>query len=366
MNPAPVRVRGPMACAWIALLLLVGIAAADDVHLQAVPPVQPGETPPKMSRRPKVEVPFDVYLAGVDGRVTLHFVVDTNGRVVDPVVVSSNNSAYDRPALKSIAEARFEPAKARGVPVARRIEYTLDYDIVYGRPDTWRVLKPANHHEMPPELQWDEAPVPVSTAFPIYPYECAVNAGEGRALVRFFVDPQGRVVDAAVVNASAPEFGGAAVAAIETWTFAPAKRAGKPCFAVVQIEYFFSVGAHRSVPMSPENLDMIRELQRRPKSIVPLENLDEVPKPRSRRPPHYPQALYAQKVSGQAVVEFLLDHEGFAQLPRIVSATHPDFGYAAAHAVSAWRFTPPMKGGRPVVARVQVPLEFKPQGTAKN
>jgi TonB family protein len=333
-------------------------AASPALTIGTVPRVQAGETPPKLRRRPVLEVPFDVYLAGVDGKVTVEFVVDPNGRVVDPVIVSSSNPAYDRPALRSITSARFDPALADGKPVPRKVDLLLDYDVAYGRPDTWRVLKPANHHEMPPELQWDEAPEPLWTAFPVYPYDCAVKGGKGRALVRFFVDPQGRVVDVSAVGASGPEFAGAAIAAIETWKFKPAKRAGKPCFAIVQLEQYFAVGEHRAVPLSPADAEMVRELQRRPKSIVPLEKLDSAPEPRSRRPPHYPGALLAKGVSGEATIEFLLDYEGFAQLPRIVSATHPEFGYAAAHAVSSWRFSPPLKDGKPVVARVSVPLVF--------
>jgi hypothetical protein len=46
------------------------------------------------------------------------------------------------------------------------------------------------------------------------------------------------------------------------------------------------------------------------------------------------------------------------RLPRIVSATADSFGYAAAQAVVAWQFGPPLVGGKPAVVRVKVPFKF--------
>jgi outer membrane biosynthesis protein TonB len=60
-------------------------------------------------------------------------------------------------------------------------------------------------------------------------------------------------------------------------------------------------------------------------------------------------------------VEFVVDHAGHAQLPRIVSSTDPDFGWAAATAVGRWQFTIPTKEGKPVDVLVRVPLVYNPQ-----
>jgi TonB family protein len=62
--------------------------------------------------------------------------------------------------------------------------------------------------------------------------------------------------------------------------------------------------------------------------------------------------------SGETLIEFLIDEEGRARLPRIVSASDEAFGYAAVQAVSSWRFEPPTRGGRAVVVRVQIPITF--------
>jgi TonB family protein len=57
-------------------------------------------------------------------------------------------------------------------------------------------------------------------------------------------------------------------------------------------------------------------------------------------------------------VEFVVDEDGRARLPRVVKATHESFGHAAASGVASWRFAPPTRGGRAVAVRAQVPFSF--------
>ena len=61
---------------------------------------------------------------------------------------------------------------------------------------------------------------------------------------------------------------------------------------------------------------------------------------------------------GEAQVEFLVDEQGHAHLPRIAGASDPAFGYAAVQAVSQWLFEPPKAGGKAAVVRVVEPFEF--------
>ena len=65
-----------------------------------------------------------------------------------------------------------------------------------------------------------------------------------------------------------------------------------------------------------------------------------IAEPLWRIAPRYPAALLAEKPPGDAVIEFIIDREGRAQLPRIVSATHEAFGWAAAAAISPSGKTP--------------------------
>jgi TonB family protein len=58
------------------------------------------------------------------------------------------------------------------------------------------------------------------------------------------------------------------------------------------------------------------------------------------------------------LIEFIIDHRGFARLHRVLSATHPELGHAAVHAVNTWRFESPMKDGKAGDAMVRIPVRF--------
>src|ERR1019366_5214550 len=108
-------------------------------------------------------------------------------------------------------------------------------------------------------------PVPIASSYPVYPAEALLAGREGRAVVRYLVNPQGRIEAASVVEASAPEFGGAGMASIDSWRFKPATRAGKPCSAILQMELEFRSykGGNSSVPISPGMWEIVTELHRK-------------------------------------------------------------------------------------------------------
>ena len=98
--------------------------------------------------------------------------------------------------------------------------------------------------------------------------------------------------------------------------------------------------------------------RKHPERILKGRDLDHRLKPVITHSPCFPRGDL--KVDeGDAVVEFLVDEEGRVCVPRVVSASDPAFGYAAVQAVSTWRFEPPVSKGKPGVARVSVPFEFK-------
>lgn len=69
--------------------------------------------------------------AGLGGRVTLQFVVGTDGRVeaASVKVMSSTNKAFEEPAIAAIRRARFKPAKMRGNPVRQLVQQAIAFEI---------------------------------------------------------------------------------------------------------------------------------------------------------------------------------------------------------------------------------------------
>jgi protein TonB len=61
------------------------------------------------------------------GKVILIFMVNERGRVVQPIVESSSNPAFERAALDAIKKWRFEPGKRSGQPVSFRMRQPITF-----------------------------------------------------------------------------------------------------------------------------------------------------------------------------------------------------------------------------------------------
>ena len=82
------------------------------------------------------------------------------------------------------------------------------------------------------------------------------------------------------------------------------------------------------------------------------------PKAISRADPVFPFGLFTAGTSGSAVIEYTVDTQGKVVNPKVVSATHPDFGRSALDCITRWKFEPGKKDGRPVSVRMQLEFAF--------
>ncbi len=346
----------------IALVLLsLAIASVADDRIVPIKELTDQGTPPRPIKREAPLYPVNMRRSGLEGRVQVSFVINTEGRVVNPVVMRSNNPWFERPAIEAILRWQFHPGVINGKKVNtlahQLLEFVMDNG---GAPDgLWFVPRLRNPEELPPELRWVTAPQPVSTAFPVYPFEALVEGKAGTTEIKFIVGPNGRVSSSQVLQAGLPELGPAVLAMIDAWRFTPPKnKEGQPCYAALTMRHDFRPNNNGDVPLTEEALKILKKLGKKPEEIIAPGRLDAMPKPLSRRPPVYPTGLLRKGQPGQAVIEFFIAPNGDAELPRIVSSTMPEFGYAAAQAVATWRFEPPRKAGKPVITRVLIPIEF--------
>jgi periplasmic protein TonB len=86
--------------------------------------------------------------------------------------------------------------------------------------------------------------------------------------------------------------------------------------------------------------------------------LDRFPQATSRVRPEYPRELREAGVTGEVLVEFVVDITGTVQDAFPVSSTNQGFEAAAVAAVSQWKFGAGLKGGRPVNTRLQQTITF--------
>lgn len=92
--------------------------------------------------------------------------------------------------------------------------------------------------------------------------------------------------------------------------------------------------------------------------VLKLSTLDQKPVPRFQAKPMYPFELRRKNISGEALVDFVVDSQGNVRDATALRHTHPAFGEAAVAAVAQWKFHPGKKGGRAVSTRLQVPIVF--------
>jgi len=105
----------------------------------------------------------------------------------------------------------------------------------------------------------------------------------------------------------------------------------------------------------PENRDTSKF---RNMEIFDISKLDQAPQPRFQARPQYPFEMRRAGISGEVVVDFLVDTNGDVQNAYAVRSSQREFEAAAVQAVSKWKFKPGRKGGRNVITHMQVPIVF--------
>ena len=128
--------------------------------------------------------------------------------------------------------------------------------------------------------------------------------------ISLIVGPEGTVTAVSPRKVSAPEFSDAAVAAIWTWKFAPAKLNGQPTQTALRHRFVFDAD-NRDTGVDEAGTELLRRLKKNPGSISELKQLDVVPKPTYRVSPETPPG----EDSGQVLVEFYIDKTGRARFP---------------------------------------------------
>lgn len=69
----------------------------------------------------KPAYPFEMRRAGINGEVTIQFIVDTNGDVRDPFVVKSSQREFEAAALQAVSKWKFRPGRKGGKAVNTRM-----------------------------------------------------------------------------------------------------------------------------------------------------------------------------------------------------------------------------------------------------
>lgn len=301
---------------------------------------------------------------GITGDVTLDVVIGVDGRVKSAVIFESDNPGFDESAMAAVLEWRFRPALKDGKPVQSTMRVPIYFEMEdLTRRTAFQVGGRFDPKKLPAGMQFDTPPELKGVSLPVYPYALRRDKVTGNVRVAIAIDATGRVTEVKILEATRPEFGLALQAAIEGFRFTSAKLQRRAVPSAIAFEQAFT---GLQPPDSPGD-DILSLEKRSPEKILSAAQLDQPLRPRSQRPPRFPLGLPEGVVSGEALVECVIDGRGHVRVPRIKSATQDAFGYAAVQAASTWWFDPPLVKGKPAIVRVLIPFSFgQPAAAAKS
>jgi TonB family protein len=351
------RFRSLASCLLCAALCGANISARSGDPVPASGGDTRPDTPATLRRSGSPEYPAVLRKSGNRGDVTVRTRISQDGSLQAIIVTDSDHPAFERAVVDWLLRQNFLPATRAGVPVDSWASQKFTFNFGF------RGVEPFSAPSLPspqlPEYLRYETPPKIRYVAPVvYPYQMLQSDKSGSARVSILVGPDGKPRKVEVLEASEPDFGGAMKASLEAWTFEPARKNGKPSWALFVKEQQFDE-AGRDVQIGGGAQHLVRLVAENAPELLQIKDLDATPHARYQPLPVYPPDLKAGKITGSARIEFIIDKAGAAQLPRIVSATQPDFGWAAATAIARWRFDPPLRNGAPVTVRTQIPLEFK-------
>jgi TonB family protein len=283
--------------------------------------------------------------------------VNVEGNLTKPKILAATHADFVLPALLTLAKWEFTPAMQGDLPRESPVDgqvnfFSLDND------SAGDVLK-ANGIAAPDGAAPAISPSPIIAVDPVWPIDMLLKGEGGSATVDFKVNETGAIVDAHVREASQPSVGAAMLASVVLWRFSPPRGDNGPVTVALMKSWAFF-----GIPTEPD-ANLLKDpvvrlvLALRKGEIGGAKGLDEKLAPLYRVSPNYPAALKTDGApAGHAEIEFVIDRDGRARLPRIVSATREEFGWAAATAVAQWLFKQPRRGGEPVDVKVKIPFEF--------
>jgi protein TonB len=93
-------------------------------------------------------------------------------------------------------------------------------------------------------------------------------------------------------------------------------------------------------------------------NLFDINNLDQRPVARVQPGPAYPYEMSRAGISGQVVIEFIIDENGDVIDTRVVRSSHREFELPAIQAVQKWKWKPGRRGGKAVKTKVSQQIEF--------
>jgi protein TonB len=84
---------------------------------------------PEVKYRTDVQYPFEMKRAGITGTVTVEFIVDTNGNVMNAFAASSSQREFEANAVSAVSKWKFRPGQKGGRSVNTRMQVPIVFTL---------------------------------------------------------------------------------------------------------------------------------------------------------------------------------------------------------------------------------------------
>lgn len=295
---------------------------------------------------------------GIKGRVVAKSRITHDGQLRDPVIIESSDPALEKAVIEAILKHRFKPPLTKaGKPLQPTYHQLFNFGSADIDERVSSYILPSNTDNLPVEFQYDRPPVIKVVAPVVYPFSLRRDNISGSAKVAVIIDPDGDVREVTILEATHPEFGLATRGTMQCWEFEPATRGGKRTWSIFALEQKFD-GFARGTEINPSARRILKKIKAISPDIHTSQDLDALPVALYQPLPPYPYHLKKKGIEDTVVIQFFIDEEGAVQLPRIVKAENDELAWITLTTVSRWHFEPPLRQGKPVIARIQLPMKF--------
>lgn len=164
------------------------------------------------------------------------------------LVLESTEERFTEAVLDAVRGWRFEPAPKTPAPPVETLAPVVRFFFTSGNVAMVPVspaspvggrrrVRADTPVELPNFSHLDATPRALHRPNPEFPHALRGRVAGGTALVKYFVDAQGRVRVPVAISATEPEFAEAALAAVRQWRFEPPRIDGRPVVAL-EAEFF--------------------------------------------------------------------------------------------------------------------------------
>lgn len=314
--------------------------------------------------------------AGIEGRVVVRFVVDSEGNVREPEVVRGLGAGLDEAAIAALEATEWKAGKQDGEPVHVRMAFPVTFRLSDAETRSSEPAASAPFDGDEVFVVVEDMPAPVGGAASIqeritYP-DMAKQAGiEGRVIVQFVVDTDGTARDLQVVRGIGGGADEEALRVIQETTFTPGMQRGHtvPVRLSWPVTFQLSDGepsapAPPNPPAPPDDESSRPDPPNPPDEEQVFEVIENMPEPVGgmtaiQQRVQYPEMAKRAGIEGRVIVQFVVDTDGTARDAQVVRGIGGGADEEAIRVIQETEFIPGMQRGEVVPIRMSWPVTFQ-------